>query len=467
VRLGQTSFVSFASQIAASVLGFAATLYITRVLGDAVYGQYMLFVATVLWLQVVGLLGTETALTQRLSREETAGRYITVGAVLVGFSVLAVVGLLYGLSDPLTAYLGTDPMPALAVLLVGAVSFALVRAVLSGEHRVHVANLLQPLNVLTRSAIQIAVVVSSAGIVGLLAGHAAGTIIAAAVGIWYVATRPDVPRREDFVDVLSFARYSWLGKIGSRAFSALDTIVLGFFVVSGLIGVYEAAWNLASVLAVFATAISQSVLPEISRADSVGDSDHVVGVLDDAVSYTGLFLIPGGVGALVIGERVMAIYGPEFARGAEVLVLLVAARLAYAYTEQFISALSAVDRPDLTFRVNGAFLAANVAGNVILVAAVGWYGAAIATLGSALIALVVAVRYAADQLDVVLPIREVGKQVMAATVMGLVVGGVSGRAPPAELGTVVLVTLGAVVYFAMLAAVSVRFRRVVRRNLPL
>lgn len=466
MRLGQTSFVSFVSQVVASVAGFAATLFITQNLGDAVFGRYMLFVAAVIWLQVVGLLGVESALTQRLSRVTNRSEYLTVGAVIGLFAFLVISSVLVLLRGQVTAYLGAARIWPLVVLLFAGLLFAFVRAVLSGEHQVHIAGLLQPLNVATRSGIQITVVLTSAGFVGLLAGHALGNLLAALVGLLFVSTGLTVPRRETFGDVLGYARYSWLGKLGSRAFSAMDTLILGLFVAKGLIGVYEAAWNLASILAVFGTAISQAAFPEISRADSADEDGYIKGVLDDALTFTGLLLIPGAVGSLIIGSRVMGIYGPEFTRGGTILVLLVVARLVYAYGEQFIAVLGAIDRPDLSFNVNAVFLVTNVAGNFVLVYAIGWYGAAIATALSAVAALVVAYRYTDVLVGIDLPLGELGKQLGAAAVMGGFVLVGDTNVAGGIVVTIVLVSVGGLLYFGTLVVVSRRFRATVRRNLP-
>lgn len=466
MRIGQTSVVSFLSQLLASLLGFAATVYITQTLGGSVYGQYALVVAVAIWLQVFGLLGVETAVTQRMAATDRSGKYLAAGMAIV----LAVFGLIAGIvfvfSDTVVAYLGVDVVQLLLLILLGGLGFSLVAAALSGESRVHLANLLQPLNVTVRSGIQIAAVATSAGLGGLLLGHAAGGLAGAVIGLLLLRTSLRLPTRETFRDIAGFARYSWLGKLGSRAFSSMDTIVLGLFVAPNLIGYYEAAWNLASILAVFGTAIAQSVFPEVGSALADEDTEFIGGALADATAFTGLLLFPGVAGAAVIGSQVMTVYGGEFARAGTVLVVLCLARLIYAFGEQFTSALNAVDRPDLAYRVNLLFVAGNVTLNVALVYLFGWLGAAVATTISAALTLGVSYRYIRQEIEFSFPVGELGRQAAAAGIMAVAVFGVRTVAGDRIVWTLALVGTGAAVYFSSLYGLSPRFRRVIRRNVP-
>jgi O-antigen/teichoic acid export membrane protein len=48
----------------------------------------------------------------------------------------------------------------------------------------------------------------------------------------------------------------------------MDTLVLAIFVSNSLIAVYEVAWNLASLFAIFGSSISRTLFPEISKLSS-------------------------------------------------------------------------------------------------------------------------------------------------------------------------------------------------------
>ncbi|RKD98068.1 oligosaccharide flippase family protein [Halopiger aswanensis] len=466
MKLGQISFVTFASQIASSVFGFIATIYLARTLGPGVLGTYFLVVAVVVWLKVIAFGGVQSALTKRLSEGDEPGAYITAGTGLF-LGIFAVLALALVLArDLVNGYIGQPVAIPMVGVLFATLLLMFVSGALQGQHRVHISGALSPVDMLSRSALQIGAAVLGFGLFGLLAGYAVASIIAGLVGAIFVTWRWQRPERRHLWSVFDYARYSWLGRLSSRTFSSMDTLVLGVFVASDLIGIYEIAWNLASLLAVFSLAIQQTVFPEISSVAEDGDQDRIVALLDDAFAYAGLFLIPGLVGCLLIGDFVLRVYGPEFSAGHTVLVILVASRLAYAYGEQFLNALNGLDRPDLAFRINGLFFVTNISLNFALVAAYGWRGAAVATAVSALVTVSIGYWVLSRFISVSFPLRAVAMQVLATVPMAVVVG--SGRLylEPSIPVTVGLVGVGAGTYFAALFLVSGRFRTTVVRNLP-
>lgn len=472
MRLGQTSAIHFGSQLLASLAGFVATLYIAQELGGAALGTYSLFVAVLIWLKTLVGSGVHEAIKKRLSETGEAGRELGASIVLlsVGFLVVAVVTVV--LSDLVNAFFRIDAALLLVVTLALVLVFSLVRAVLEGEKKVHVSSVLWPLDRVVRSGVQLGVVflgLFGGGVVGLVYGYVAGAAVAATLGFFAVATSPRLPRRADFERVISFVRYAWLSGVEERSISSMDTVVLGLFVSSSLIGYYEVAWNLASILAVFGTSISDSLFPAISNLESEGKRAAVADLVNKGLAYTGLFLFPGLLGSVLLGERVLAIYGQEFRQAQLVLVILVLARLVYAYEAQFVSALNAIDRPDVAFRVNAVFVAFILGLNLVFVWQFGWVGAAVATTLASAVGLMVGYRALSGLVGFEVPYHEIGKQALAAVVMAGVVYLAEIVLVQTAVGgivvTLTLVGLGAVVYFIVLVSLSTEFRKTLRDNL--
>jgi O-antigen/teichoic acid export membrane protein len=259
--------------------------------------------------------------------------------------------------------------------------------------------------------------------------------------------------------LLSFARYNWLNVFETRSFAWMDTVVLALFVSPSLVGIYEVAWRLASVLGLITISVQMTLFPELSDLSARGDFERVKHLINEGLVYTGLFVIPGLFGAVVIGREVLKIYRPEFTQGATVLLILIGARIARAYSGPFVNAINAIDRPDVAFRIDAAFIAANLVLNVALVWAIGWYGAAIATALSTMLALVLG--YASLRRLVgafALPLGEFGRQIVASVVMGGAVWATTFALPSNHYVTVAQVLFGAVVYSAVLLAISRRVR---------
>jgi O-antigen/teichoic acid export membrane protein len=168
----------------------------------------------------------------------------------------------------------------------------------------------------------------------------------------------------------------------------------------------------------------------------------------------------------LVGDVVLTIYGEGFETGYYILLVLTFARLIYGYSRQFVSTIDALDYPNLTFRVNAAFVATNLIMNVLLTWRYGWYGAAVATTVSSGVALVSGYHYASDLLDIVIPVRQIAKQCASATIMAVVVflgRYLLGDSLPVIIG---LVGIGAGSYFFSLLTLSEEFRTTVGENLP-
>jgi O-antigen/teichoic acid export membrane protein len=218
--------------------------------------------------------------------------------------------------------------------------------------------------------------------------------------------------------------------------------------------------------------VKSTLFPEISELSARRDPQAAADIVEQSLIYGGLFLVPGVLGGAILGERILRIYGPEFTQGAVVLFVLIVANLFMGYQNQLLNALNAIDRPELSFRVNAVFVGANLAANVVLVYLYGWLGAAVATAGSVAISLVLAYRYLSGIITFSFPVSEVARQWTAATVMAAVVyGGLTVENAYDLLNhnfatVLLLVGVGAGVYFAVLLALSAQFRTTVRNNVP-
>ncbi|WP_136361368.1 oligosaccharide flippase family protein [Halobacterium salinarum] len=459
--------VNFISRLVMSFSGFAATVVLTRTLGQEQYGTYVVVLSVLAWVAIAGNLGLTPAVRKRVS-EATDGNFVVSG-ILAQLGLYAIVAAGLWLARPyLNSFMEIEATGILIAMLGVSLGVNLVQAILQGQHLVHVSSVLAPIQWTSRSIVQVALVLSGAGIAGAFAGYIVGAIVAIAIGLYFVSVPAMRPTREDFHRLRSYAQFSWLASVKGRTFLSMDTVILAVFISNSLIAVYEVAWNLASLFAIFGSSISRTLFPEISKISSEDGVDgNISGLLRVSLAYTGLFIIPGLVGAALVGDTVLTVYGPDFDVGYYILLVLTFARLLYGYQGQFMNTIDAVDRPDLTFRVNAVFVAVNLVLNVLLTWQYGWYGAATATTTSAALGLGLGYYYATTIMDVTIPFSEIGKQWLAAGAMAAVV--LAGRVAIDDSipAVVLLVGVGALVYFAALLTLSREFRTTVEDNLPI
>lgn len=467
--------ISFLSELLASGLGFAATIYVARLLGSEALGIYSVATAVVSWLILFGTMGVTGGITKRVSeREESSAYALAGGSIILVFGISLTVTILLFRSQ-VNEYIGFPAAGFVAAMVIVTLVHDTVMSLLNGRKLVHIASAFSPVKTGSRAGAQIFALSLGLGIIGLFGGYIIGYLVAVLGGVYVLVRNFDqiiIPRSRHFRGILSFAKYAWLGGLRSKAFNWVDIALLGFFVSNALIGYYTAAWNIAQFLIIFGAAISQTLFPEMSENAVAEDSKAVSDLLNTALSYAGLIMIPGLVGGTLIGERLLRVYGSEFTQASLVLSVLIVATLLQSYQKQFTTTLSALNRPDIAFKINLVFIVLNVGLNVMLIVVYGWIGAAVATALSVGISLVVAYRYTASILEFTIPVDEILKQWIAAGLMAcflIAFMWVNGRYVTIEsnlLFVLLTVSSGAALYFCSLLGLSGRFRTTVRDNLP-
>jgi len=470
MRIGKQTFVYFLSQVTVSLTGFIATFLIARLLGAEVLGKYVLTVGILFWLTIPAN-AVATALQKRLSEGTEQSQLVTAGlfvGVVVGLSLSGTILLAGPFVDQ---YVGADVNALVAVTLFGSVLFTVVRAVLLGLKRVGVSGGVKAAEQAIRTLTQVSLLLVGYGLSGLLVGHAFSLFVAALL-TGYLLTRLGAVslRRFDRSHIRrlwSFARYSWLGAVHSKTLGWMDTIVLGFFVSSSLIGIYEVAWSISSALILLSISVKQTLFPHISELDATADHDQIQNLFNEGLVFIGLFTIPGLFGAAVLGPRILRIYGPEFTGGSMILLLLIVARIFAEFGSQFVNVINALDHPDAAFRINSAFVATNLVLNVLLISQFGWIGAASATALSSGLTLVLGYRSLSNIIGAPsVPVREITFEFVAAIAMAAVLVGVLPVVPRSHYITLGLVGFGSVIYALILVSLSGRVRQKALELLP-
>ena len=479
MRVGRTTAIHFLSKFGSSVIGFVAMIYFARALGSGELGIYFLVLSVVGWLRLGNNMGISLSLMKRLSENNDKNQHLSAALSLIVVAFFIVSLGIYLAQDMVNSYLGGELYTYVILLLAADIAFMIVGSIMKGEHLVHAQALVSVSETILRVIFQVVAVIFGLGTIGLVFGKSAATAVISLVAIILLLGHYNrslylsVPSDAHYRSLINYAKFSWLGSMKGKIYQRMDIIVLGFFVPANLIGIYSICWNIASVLEIFSKSLSTTLFPEISHISSENGISEATSYLEDALTYAGLIIIPGFIGTIIIGGNILSIYGSEFKQGYTILIILSGSALIHSYHKQFMNTMDAVDRPDLTFRVNIFFSVTNVILNIILVYLYGWTGAAVATLLSITAAIFSSYWMLSGILNFVVPYGQIFRQILSSVVMGLTVFGQLnllnwlGVDAHGFVLVILSVCFGVFVYFSCLAVISHEFRDLAVKNLSM
>lgn len=468
MRLAKKSALYFVSDVAISIIGFVAVLYFARVLGAGILGEYFLAVALLSWITIPSN-GIASAINKRVSEGKEENLMLSSGLTLnILYGTLVSITIIIG-EELVNSYVGGDVGFYLPALILLHIAFTSTVEGLKGQKKIVQGGFLRTFDRVIRSSSQVLLIYVGYELVALVGGHTLGLLIATVIGATVYGFKPTLPDSTSVRNLLSYSRYSWVGKMKGRTFGWMDTLVLGIFVSSNLVGIYEISWRLASVLILVSNAVEHTLFPEISDVSSGGDVEEVHNLLNEALFFAGIFVIPGFFGTLVLGPRILRIYGTEFVKGVPILLVLILARTVNVYEMQLLNVINGIDRPDVAFRINLVFIIANTVLNFGLIYLFDWLGAAVATLLSSFVILVL------SYISVIrligrprVPVAGVLKQVFSGSVMYVFLFVSVKLAPFWNIYiTVTGVFVGAFVYSVVLYAISERVRDKTHSLIPI
>ena len=158
--------------------------------------------------------------------------------------------------------------------------------------------------------------------------------------------------------------------------TSFDMILMGLWRGTSAAGVYGAAYRVAWVPSMLASAYFTTLRPALARSSPAGFA-AVAPVLRRSLRIAGATGIGIAAGGFVLADPLVGmLYGPQFAGAATPLRLLLVSVALLLVSRHYRALLQAFQRPGLDFRIMLAAGAVNVFLNLLLVPRLGLLGAA-------------------------------------------------------------------------------------------
>lgn len=394
---GQGAVAALVVRVVGVGVGFVVQVALARWLGVDEFGRYTLVLTLAVIAGSLAALGFPTALMRWIPQYIDRGDAPRLKGLLRsarGLALATAIGLALGVAVCLAA------VPALAdsayraalgagLLLLPLVALAQVETgALKGLRRVVAAlapdSLLRPASIAAVAAILIA-----AG-ADLTAARAILCVVLAlllVVGLQRTMTTRSLPIPLNGVEPRYDLRQWWrvaapLFLVASFALllRRTDLMMIGLLLQPSAVGIYGAASRVAELVGFFLVAVTVAAPPVISSLYHRGRRDELQRLL--AGLSLRVFLPALGLGLLLaaFGDRVLALFGPEFTAGSRVLGLLVIGHLTSAAAGPVGFLLSMTDSQATVARVYGVVTVVNAGLNLALIPRFGSAGAAVATV---------------------------------------------------------------------------------------
>lgn len=227
-----------------------------------------------------------------------------------------------------------------------------------------------------------------------------------------------------------------------------DRYVIGYFMGVEAVGIYSASYGLGAILALFYAPLSGTLFPAMVRCY---ENDNILELkiyLKYSLKFFLMFAIPSFFGLTVLSKSLLVTLATsEFVEGGVVISIVALSNLFYysSFINTYI--LNMFKETKFVSIIYGGSALINLILNIILVPMMGIVGAAIATLATFMVHMLVIGRISFRKMPYEIDLNFIAKSLASSIVMALVVWWLD---PVGSISILISVGIGAMVYFGTL-----------------
>jgi len=391
--IAQGSALNIGGQLCSQISFFLITLLMARTLGKSDVGDYAQGFAFLTLLGLLSLSGFRAGLTRFVAvhvaeRDWGALRgTVRLGLGLSAAASIVLGAVLFAVSGPLATGVFNDRTveTALRFVAVALPASVFIDAALSATQGFKTMKPYATIGLIFEPGLRLALTAGALaagwGLKGTLVALVASNFVGA--GLSAIALRrlmrvPKVTPRYDVRQLFVFSTVSWMASLASAGLLWADTILLGAYMTSADVGVYQVATRVVMLAAFVMTPVNAAFAPRIADLYQRHRVESLHHTYVAATSWILRLSLPALVVCMVLPKELLSVFGHRFEVGATVTVILAFGKLVDSATGPCGLMLNMSGRPGLSLFDNVLVLVANVALNIWLIPVYGIEGSAIA-----------------------------------------------------------------------------------------
>ena len=391
--------VVMAIRVAGAGLAFVSQVFLARVMGTYEFGLYSYAFVVLTVLSVLAPFGIDWAVLRFIPEYAAKKRWrrlegvfrASVGFVAAVSAAIAVVaaGLIYVFSDGIgehyvvPLYLALLSLPLFALFQIY-VNFSRAFGWAALAYTPHF--ILRPTFLIALVSVLVVASVPATAVAVLIAALAASALAFAYQAATFHRRKPHVTQpappayhsRAWLSVALSMAMFNGFQLITTYG----DVLILGNFVEPDKIGIYNAAIRTASIINFVLMAVSATATPKYAELYARGQHDELRSYVTHTARWIFWPSLLGGVVLILGGKYVLLAFGPAFAQGYPVLVILVLSNLWLAATGNVDALLNMTGQQRVCARIMVWTGLLFIVLNFTLIPWLGMIGAAVAVWAS-------------------------------------------------------------------------------------
>lgn len=463
------------AQTGSKFKGLVILAILAKTLGVTDYGIWSLILVSISLLQPILILGLDSSLLRFHSSEN---KKQIVEGLITGFIVVLVTGtiasiLLFLFSDSLSVFLFKNHS-AIKLIKISLPLLVLtsLNTLALGSFRIfglikRYAGVLLFQTFLEISLVGI-IVFSGYGLIGALSALIISSIIILLLQLFLIFSYAGLVS-PNFNKIKSYFKYG-LPLVPTTIFAFViassDRYVIGYFMGAGSVGKYSAAYGLGTVILMFSSYLIYILRPTIYKLYDREKIEDVKKLLSHSTKYLLMISIPAAFGLSILSRQILLLVTtPEFVSiSSFVIPLITFSTVLYGVELNFGTILRIYKKTKIFPLLSGMIALLNLGLNVLIVPYLGILGAAMTTLLSYFIMMVIMYHISKKFLVFDLNLKFITKCTIASIIMIMIIWLIN---PAGFLYTIITILIGIAVYFSILFLLKGLSKKEIKKLLSL